>query len=173
MLLMQAIPRSTLSDSSHARHANREVLLLLIRIAACDSVHLVFAIVPGHGSLLRVADLELQLENVLVFCGVDVGVVALGVHLALALDVVFVFEATRALELRVVLEAEVEAVVAAGCAAEDELVHEELALVAGVGGRSGGGEASSSESEDSRGVHICCGWVGLRLFSGLELVVGV
>jgi hypothetical protein len=170
MLFIHASP---LSDSSHARHANREALLLLIRIAASDSVDLVFAIVPGHGSLLRVADLELELENVLVFCGVDVGVVALGVDFALALDVIFVFEATRALELRVVLEAEVEAVVAAGCAAEDELVHEELALVAGVGGRSGGGEASSSESEDSRGVHICCGWVGLRWFLVLRLVVVV
>jgi hypothetical protein len=156
MLLIHAIPRSTLSDSSHARHANREVLLLLIRITASHSVHPVFAIVPSHASRLRVADLVLQLKNVLVLCGVDVGVVALIGHIALALDVVLVFEAARALVLRVVLEVEVEAVVAAGGAAEDELVDEELALVAGVGGGSGGGEASGTESDNGRGTHVCC-----------------
>jgi hypothetical protein len=153
MLLIHAIPRSTLSDSSHARHANREVLLLLIRITASHSVHPVFAIVPSHASRLRVADLVLQLKNVLVLCGVDVGVVALIGHIALALDVVLVFEAARALVLRVVLEVEVEAVVAAGGAAEDELVDEELALVAGG---SGGGEASGTESDNGRGTHVCC-----------------
>jgi hypothetical protein len=78
----------------------------------------------GRSAFIRVVrNRELQLKEVGISSGVDVSGVPLAVDVALALRIIFVLEAARALELRVgCCEANFEAVVAARDAAENELV---------------------------------------------------
>ena len=179
----QSIASPPLSDSSHASRLNREVRLLLIRIRASSSINLVLAIPVGNSTLIRVVrNRLLQLQNVGAGGRVDVSRVALARSLALALDVVFVLKAAGALVLFVGGgEVDIEAVVAACGAAEDEVVDEECAVglgggvvaagvgvaAAGGGGGSGGGEAGGSEGDDGGGTHFCC-WrvVGFEVVSG-------
>jgi hypothetical protein len=162
-----------LSNSSHASRRNREIVLLLVRIRAGRSVNLVLAVPVGRSALVRVVrDRELQLEEVDVSSGVDVGGVAVAIDVALALHVVLVLKAAGALELRVgCCEADIEAVVAASGAAEDEVVDKERAVRLGVGalaaavavfaarcgGGSGGGKADGTEGDDSGGTHFAKG----------------
>jgi hypothetical protein len=163
--------KSNLSDLGLGSGSNREVLLLLGSIAASRSVHLLLAVCVGPDARSGVSDLVLQLQEVLALGGVDVCVVGLVGGGALALDVVLVIEATRALVLlRVILEVEVEGVEAAGGAAEDEFVNIEVAegldvavavvtavvVVVRAAGGSGGDEAGGTDGEDSRGAHLGC-----------------
>jgi hypothetical protein len=127
----------------------------------------------GRSALIRVVrNRVLQFEEVGASGGVDVCGVALAVDVALALHVVLVLEAAGALEFRIICcEADVEAVVAAGGAAEVELIDKESAVVLGAGalaaavavfaarcgGGSGGGKADGTEGDDSGGTHSCEG----------------
>jgi hypothetical protein len=170
-LELKPIPCPPLCDSSHASRINREILFLLIRIRAGCSVNLVLAVPVGRGALIRIAgNRELQLKQVGVSGGVDVGGVALAVDVALALHKVLVLEAAGALKLRVCCcEADFEAVVAASGAAEDEIIDKERAVrlgfgtlaaavtvsAAGCGGGSGSGEADGTEGDNSRSTHRC------------------
>lgn len=158
-----------LSNSGGLSSINREGSLLLVGVIAGGSVDLVFTKEVGDGALVGVVvDGVLQLQNVGAGSGVDVGRVAGAGLTALAVHVVLVVEAAGALELLVggCGEAYVETVVAAGGAAEDELVDEEravglsvgaaafVAAAVGSGRGSGGGEAGGTESEDSGGTHF-------------------
>lgn len=157
-----------LSDSGGASSINREGSLLLVGVLASGSIDLVLTEEVGDSALVGVvADGVLQLEDVGAGSGVDVGGVAGAGLLALAVHVILVLEAAGALELLIVGgEAHVKGVVAAGGAAEDELVDEERAVGLGVGaaavvaaavgsgGGSGGSEAGGTESEDGGGTHF-------------------
>jgi hypothetical protein len=165
MLKLKPLPAHTLSNSGGASSINREGRLLLIGILASGSVDLVVTEEVGDSTLVRVVvDSVLQLEDVLARSGVNVSGVAL---VALAVHVVLVLKAAGALKLLLVgSEADVEGVVAAGGAAEDELVDEERAVGLGVGAAAlvaavigggswkGGGEAGDTESEDGGGTHF-------------------
>lgn len=163
-----------LSNSSHASSVNREALLLLVRICASRRPDLLLAVPVGGSSLVRVVgDSVLQLEEVVIGCGIDVGGVAFALAVALALHVVLIVQASGALKLRRIGgEAQREAVVAAGCAAKDEFVYEEAAVALCVGGLAGvivvvvfvvvlaGGngagssKAGGSKGDDGRGTHV-------------------
>ena len=175
-----------LSNSGGLSSINREGSLLLVGVIAGGSVDLVFTKEVGDGALVGVVvDGVLQLQDVGAGSGVDVGRVAGAGLTALAVHVVLVVEAARALELLVGGgEAYVETVVAAGGAAEDELVDEERAIGLGVGaaavvaaavgsgGGSGGGKASGTESEDSGGTHFDVVGLGWDLvLSGVRVAV--
>jgi len=169
-----------LSNSSRASSVNREVRLLLVGINTGRSINLVLAEEVGDGALVGVVvDSVLQLQDVGAGSGVDVSGVARAGAGALALNVVLVFEAAGALVLLVGGgEVDIEAVVAADGAAEDELVDEEGAVGLGVGGLvsaaggsrggSGGGEAGGTEGDDGGGTHFDV--VGL-VFGGVRAVV--
>jgi hypothetical protein len=160
---------NSLSNSSGAVSVNREGSLLLVGILASSSINLVLAIEVSSSALVGVVlDSVLQLQDVGAGSGVDVRGVARAGTLALALDVVLVLEAAGARGLLVGGggEADVEAVVAAGGAAENELVDEERAVGLGVGaaavvaaavgggGGSSGGKGGGTESEDGGGTHF-------------------
>lgn len=172
-LKLESLLFHPLSDSGRASSINQEGRLLLVGIVASSSVDLVLAEEVGDSALVGVVvDGVLQLQDVLARSGVDEGRVARAALTALAVHVVLVLEAAGALELLVGRgEADVEGVVAAGGAAEDELVDEERAVGLGVGAAavvaaavgggsgSGGGEGGGTESEDGGGTHFdIVGW---------------
>lgn len=165
LLSIHPLSSSHLSDSSRASSIDRERRLLLVGIIASSSVNLVLAVEVRDSALVGVVvDGVLQLQDVLAGSGVDEGRVARAGLFALAVHVVLVLQAAGA---RVLLvgggEADVETVVAADGAAEDELVDEEgavglgggvVAAAIGSGGGSGGGEGGGTESEDGGGTHF-------------------
>jgi hypothetical protein len=116
-----------LGNSTHPRRIHRERVLLLLGFRAGRSVDLVLAVPVRRSALIRVViNRQLELKQVGTGSGVDIGGVALAFDIAFAFYVVFVREAAGAREFRVGCgEADVEAIVAAGGAAEDELVNEE------------------------------------------------
>jgi hypothetical protein len=118
-----------LSNPSRAANLHSKLLLLLASIVASSGVDALVAevVVPGAGLDVRL--LVLQLEDVLGLVGgvVDVGGQVL--VLAGALEVVGLGEAAGAVVGAAVVVGDVEVVVAAGGAAEDELGDFEAVLL--------------------------------------------